>query len=176
MFITHYDSNSFFSSHQQTVLQSTFRPGCPTNFQVAGATWPKRRALQNWLLVWWEKGISIEYPARTDSDTNMIHLFIDRDVRLMVFSMFNSKKRNTRTHKSIIMAVSVSYRDHPRNSAQPERSFPKDIQQTTHWVGFCYCSLGFVENVQSLAWRFHILHETAVAKTYSVCGLLNAII
>ena len=24
--------------------------------------------------------------------------------------------------------------DHPRNSAQPERSFPKDIGQTTHWV------------------------------------------
>ena len=37
--------------------------------------------------------------------------------------------------------------DHPRNSAQPERSFPKDIQQTTHWGGSCYCS--FMRNVQS---------------------------
>ena len=27
-----------------------------------------RRALQNWLLVWWEKGISNKYPARTDSE------------------------------------------------------------------------------------------------------------
>ena len=36
---------------------------------MAGATRPKRHALQNWLLVWWEKGISNEYPARTHSDS-----------------------------------------------------------------------------------------------------------
>ena len=35
--------------------------------KMAGATRPKRRALQNWLLVWWEKDISNEYPARTHS-------------------------------------------------------------------------------------------------------------
>ena len=29
----------------------------------------------------------------------------------------------------------------------PKRSFPKDIQQTKHGVGFCYCS--FMRNVQS---------------------------
>ena len=43
-------ANTFFSPHQQSVLQgTTFRP--------AGATWSKRRALQHWLLVWWEKSI-----------------------------------------------------------------------------------------------------------------------
>ena len=49
--------NIFVSPHQQTVLQSTtFRPDCPSHFQVslkmAGAIRPKRHALQNSLLVW----------------------------------------------------------------------------------------------------------------------------
>ena len=35
---------------------------------MAGATWLKRRALQNWLLVWRENGISHDYPARTHSN------------------------------------------------------------------------------------------------------------
>ena len=39
---------------------------------MAGAT-RKRRALQHWLLVWWEKSISNEYPARTYSET-IVHL------------------------------------------------------------------------------------------------------
>ena len=36
---------------------------------MAGATRPKHRALQHWLLVWWKKSISNEYPARTYSVT-----------------------------------------------------------------------------------------------------------
>ena len=49
----------------------------------------------------------------------------------------------------------------------------KDIQQITHWVGSCYCS--FMRKLQSLAWQLHILHETVVARIYSVCGLLNVL-
>ena len=63
-------ANTFFSPHQQSVLQgTTFRPGCPSHFQVsnfemAGATRSKRRALQHWLLVWWEKRINVQLSFR----------------------------------------------------------------------------------------------------------------
>ena len=38
---------------------------------MAGATQPKRRVLQNCPLVWWDKYVINEYPARTYSETSL---------------------------------------------------------------------------------------------------------
>ena len=37
-------------------------------------------ALQHWLLVWWEKSISTEYPARTYSEINILFVIRRNDV------------------------------------------------------------------------------------------------
>ena len=46
-------------------------------------------------------------------------------------SVSNSKIR-TFPSKTFCMEFNRFRIDHPRSSVQPERSFPKDIQQTTH--------------------------------------------
>ena len=40
--------------------------------KMAGANRPKRRTLQNCLLVWWDKYISNDYPAITYSEVSPV--------------------------------------------------------------------------------------------------------
>ena len=72
--------------------------------KMAGATRPKRRALQKWLLVWWDKYISNEYPARTYSECKTTFARLTQSQAISqsfcVFISFTSRRDTTFFHFS----------------------------------------------------------------------------